>query len=171
MNFNYNDYSLAKQATAQYDPTNDFTPSNISFNDYATFDKQEGYKKSTIVPENIAFKIKEDDVYSNARRDKKGYPIGKTGRRNRVAPAEIRCSATCLTGEQCSKASIIESEYCRMHDQKLNPDKYRRKKVAVVKNNDKVATNNCMGSNCSIMGGRKRTKRHTKKHNRRTRKR
>ena len=70
-------------------------------------------------------------------------------------PEERRCSATCLSGEKCSLAKLNESEYCRIHENKLNPKESSIKNAEIpVTNSDK-----CLGKNCIIMGGKRNTRR------------
>ena len=104
-------------------------------------------------------------------------------RKHKIVPEGNRCSATCLSGEQCSKSRLLESDYCKMHDKIKDPYKYQNpykteklKEDAMIKRmtereqNVQVKTG-CIGDNCSIMGGRRYTKRSYKKSKKRTYKR
>ena len=93
----------------------------------------------------------------------------KTFRRKfKIVPEGSRCSATCLSGEQCSKSRLLESDYCKMHD-KIKEDAMI-KRMTEREQNVQVKTG-CIGDNCSIMGGRRYTKRSYKKSKKRTYKR
>lgn len=118
------------------------------------------YSDSTIkkTNSNSSYKIKKINKYPTEKRSRVINPVSE----------ERRCIATCLSGEQCSKSRLNGSEYCRMHQNKLNPKKVSPKNNEV--SAEKLGKNNCIGKNCAIMGG-KRTKRQVKTNKKRTNKR
>ena len=97
-------------------------------------------------------------------------PREKQTRKGTVVPAEKRCIATCKTGEQCSKAHLIESEYCRLHHKIKYPEMYPE--LNTPKIDDEIPApkkKQCVGKGCTIMGGTR--KKSYKRHHRRTRRR